>query len=321
MVGCGERIAVPPQREAVQDEDSPQRLPTFSRSVAGRRPMTSLFLSLGLARFAGAQGGAHLSLAQQDFDGNGFVDKEEFMLNARDILDQDKQDDKTFRRGVFEFFEALYEASDIDGDGVLNIHELEFAEFLSSAASRDLAQGGDGDARLENGFGLASARSTHKSFDKNSDGHVSFEEFDDQLHKGFGGYNLLHEDHEDTDGLIEEMFTAADVSGDGSLSVRELQYGTFLVHRFVSSYLVGYCIFNFDADGDHMISQAEVDAGKAEMTPGSLGEHLQHTFRKYDHDGNGFLDSKELIHASLELMFSSLEFEIEPTDGPAPVAP
>lgn len=82
--------------------------------------------ALLLPRPGAAQEGIHLE--GLDANGDGFVDRVELMYVARDILDDQGAVEKRGREAVYEGFAALYEASDIDGDGVLSDAEVRRSE-------------------------------------------------------------------------------------------------------------------------------------------------------------------------------------------------
>lgn len=93
-----------------------------------------------------------------DTNGDGFVDKEEFMLCARDAVD-DRGEVVRSRSALFNYAAGLYDAIDIDGNGLLSSEELKYGR----------RRGGRHAARLCS-CGLACLRACHIEHESASDG-------------------------------------------------------------------------------------------------------------------------------------------------------
>lgn len=94
------------------------------------RACPRLFLALA------ARGGAqefpilHLRdvLGEADGNGDGVVDKSEFLLVAREVASSDSDVDLETE---LSWFEGLFDRADVDGDGVLTRYEAEFLDHLA----------------------------------------------------------------------------------------------------------------------------------------------------------------------------------------------
>eukprot|EP00429_Kryptoperidinium_foliaceum_P004773 CAMPEP_0176011938 /NCGR_PEP_ID=MMETSP0120_2-20121206/5537_1 /TAXON_ID=160619 /ORGANISM="Kryptoperidinium foliaceum, Strain CCMP 1326" /LENGTH=240 /DNA_ID=CAMNT_0017344807 /DNA_START=105 /DNA_END=827 /DNA_ORIENTATION=- len=231
---------------------------------------------------------ASSAFSDMDFDGNGYVDKEEYMYSTRDGLDEVDRHDKATRRAVFAWRSRLYEAADIDGDGVLSPKEVAFGQYLASEAFT--ADGADG----ELDFGAGIAREMHCAADQNGDGIVSVAEFRSAWHRSFEA--LAADADFATWAKVDNFFAQADVNSDGGLSWREWQFVGFLVSDFVLMETAVALREELDLDGNGKVDDWEV----AERLPFAVD-----MFDSADANGDGVLDQRELVNFTASLLSST----------------
>jgi len=239
-----------------------------------------------------------------DIDSDEVVDMEEYMLYAREALHRIGKP-KQFRKLVYESSMQIYDASDIDDDGVLSEREVDFGECLGiellgpinseAVSSEDV--GAWLQANADEAAGLL-----HLA-DEDEDGELDRQEFNVasfsvfysrgvDLHdfEGYAGYDFA-----ELSADMSRCFAVADITGDGRLNQRELQYASFLMLRYVSQASVCTLFHDFDHNMDEVLTREEVEA---RLTPegkqtASLAAEVLESFFSLDADGDGRLDPWE----------------------------
>mmetsp|Transcript_62117 Transcript_62117/g.171796 ORF Transcript_62117/g.171796 Transcript_62117/m.171796 type:complete len:249 (-) Transcript_62117:149-895(-) len=244
-----------------------------------RRP--ERLAALALLRSAGAQP----QLRQLDQNGDGVIDKIELFSGTKDMLDLVGEADKERRNEVYDTVGALYEASDIDGNGVLSGVEIEFAELLS---------------RMHGELGQAHAVEFHKYLDEDQDGSVDPAEFRRIAGRGARSEGL--------EAALALLFRDADVDGDGGLTVLECQYATL---RFIDD--TGIFAASVPKDvhksSTFAISKEELAAGieahaQDQSPEAELLRRALAGFDFADVNGDGRLDEDE-AKALLDVIFAA----------------
>jgi len=260
---------------------------------SGARWLPGAFKSSGLLLLAVPRLGAQVQMVIDTMDTNkdGVVDREEFLLASRDALDA-QQALPVDRSTVYRYAESLYDACDIDGDGMLSSPELSFGQLLTYTAGSHLR--GPAEA-AKHDFGLRVSQQMLSELDKNNDAKVSKDEFyvrarqilDDQ------GWSPLIVEDPRFRVRIDELFAEADVTNDGFLNARELQFADILLTRVVVAEAAGAILKTLDSNSDGIVDMAEVEAILAK-SPGGLLEAIAFHFHKVDSDQDGLLDRKEV---------------------------
>jgi len=244
-----------------------------------------------------------MHIAMSDENGDGHVDKEEFMLAARDMMNEQGSISKSARRWVYKYAEGLYEVADMDNDGVLNEREMEYASYLSRSAlemaekmKKSLDELDDHD------FGLAAAKELLQGIDKNRDGRIDPDEFLSAGRHDFMVWGWTDEnfDRPEVRNWFAETFGRADVDKDGFLGDREVQYAGFLVYRLAINERARTLVYLLDRDGDGLVERWEIqeilDEGWERADGGkTVLHHIHDEFDKADTDGSGFLDHGEML--------------------------
>jgi len=240
-----------------------------------------------------------------DTDGDGIVDREEFMLAARDALAAGGFN-KEFRRHMYQFVTAMYDICDLDDDGVLNEAEVEFLGHISSSAmgqametNEVIIPSTDADS-----FGGEHVLQLLDMLDKDRDGLVSKEEFWRLARATMSQWAETVTRHDVFQEGVDALYDKADVSGDGLLKQRELQFASFALRHFVQQQLQHALLGNVDADGDGRIEWSELDAA-VERAPEGQGRVLSivaDLFDSFDEDGDGVLSAAEAASLSIGVM-------------------
>mmetsp|Transcript_122393 Transcript_122393/g.341468 ORF Transcript_122393/g.341468 Transcript_122393/m.341468 type:complete len:257 (+) Transcript_122393:2-772(+) len=239
-----------------------------------------------------------------DPDGDGRVDRQEFMLASRDILDANGQDDEAFRSFVYRLVGALYDVADMDDDGVLVPSEVEFAELLIKSRSQMMHDGQGSDSELDQEFGGAGATRMLQQLDTNADYKVEVDEFALAFRVAMRRYGAWPDAVFDTPSVREALqatFARADVGGDGALNARELQFAMFLVNKFAVGEMTTDIMDFVDVNRDGRLSHEEavqaVEGARQQMTRrparAVIAEVLLDAFSFADTDGDGLLDIEE----------------------------
>jgi len=297
-------------------------------SLGPRRRLVFSFAAAALAGAATAIGeeveASKTALQERferfDMDGDGATDRGEYLAVAQAAVDAEGAEEATKRR-VMDFYERLFEAADIDGDGRLSEREFDYGELLHTFSVKEhQARGADRDVVPEDEFLLGSAAEVLTDHDANSDGVIDRAEFDAAMLQTIArwGMGRFGDDPEVRDWL-DELFARADVTGDGIMSVKEVQYTAFAADeafrhgQFFVKRWAGMCLEDFDANGDGKISKEELpkDAeegaeGGAERGGKTSGRMLLNSFRKQfavaDADGDGSLDVQEVAKFAAALL-------------------
>lgn len=286
-----------------------ERLTAASRhrpARRGRRRLAPLLL-LG-ARRAAAQ--APLSFWTLDEDGDGVVNKMEFMLATRDMLDASNEE-KSVRNLVYSHAESLYVTCDVDGDGVLDETELAYARYLATAAVHVAEREGRSFAAYD--FEEDGSGDMLRDCDLDGDGWVNEHEFEvnARLDLELWGWEPKHFDVPSVREWLHGRFLKADLNADGLLDARELQFACFLVRAHRSAVLSRRVLQTLDRNLDGKFGFGELTAvvmesrGRPPSLRKSLLDHIVADFWPSDLDGDGALDLVELQ----ELFTRCLVFE------------
>jgi len=243
-----------------------------------------------------------MSFDFMDGNGDGIVDREEYMLSARDSLHSGEPRDKNFRRSVYRFVGRLYDNIDLDGDGVLSRSEIEFGEFLAASAVHEPMDGvgDDGDDGSDE-FGGRRAKQLMRILDMNSDGAICRDEFDVAFKHAFAPLGWTEETFAAprVRMVADLLFNKSDVSKDGFLSARELQYGAFLLNGYAVAETTASMFRDLDTRREGRIGREAVTAArrlaKPNLRPGeaSVADIIDENFEDFDEDSDGALDVQE----------------------------
>lgn len=242
----------------------------------------------------------------RDMDANsdGRVCKQEHMDYALDRLDEMGAEEKMVRKSSLQFSSTLYDVADIDEDGFLNPYEVEYAEYLTRQASHCSTTKG-----CKDHFGVDKAEATFTSFDTDGSGAVNRQEFD-------AGVSILLErlgmdrDMVDPTGLASwtrDMFTKADVVGDGELEMRELQYACFVLKELTLWDIAVATFQIMDTNHDLRVTREEVDAAIADFRrrighhPRSVPELIGEYFDEFDENGDKYIEVSEGMQVALRI--------------------
>jgi len=261
---------------------------------AWRRRELGLSLLLGAAP-ARSQEAAATPVRFESLDGNGdgVVDRMEMMYFVRDTMSKAGEEEKSVREYVYGEVAALYDASDIDGDGVLSELEVEFAERIYLLGR-------------EQDFGLTWAAVMHKSLDTDGDGFVARAEFENFARAALEGDQVAVDSR--------EIFAKADVDGDGGLSVAECHFAALLFVDLEKRHATSALHQAFEAvdkNSDRRVSKDEIAKAAHDSRLAGLPETellqsgMQH-FDTADADGDGHLDefeTRDLVELVLEPFF------------------
>jgi len=253
-----------------------------------------------------------MKLADMDENGDGVLDKEEFMYRTRDTLDSHSKQDKQTRVATYKYAESIYDTCDLDGDGVLNERELEFATFLSSSALQAAREAGTSVRPDLESFVMDVAEEFMPLLDKNRDGRIDLDEFVDAAKVEFKGWGMREEGIESAEmqTLLHHTYARADVTGDGFLSAREMQYGGYLVFRLAAQTMSDSLLESLDQDGNGRIELAELNARLEGVRPRPDGvratsEYMRDEFGRFDQNGDGGLDRGELFSITSQILSGS----------------
>lgn len=244
-----------------------------------------------------------------DTNGDGFVDRVEYMYGARETMDDRSVKDKPYRDSIYNYMSEVYDNSDMDGDGVLSEREVLFGQYLSAAEQRAAGTGVAVSARGGHDFGARDAKRGHKKADTDGDGKVDVSEFGQVW---AGGYprslaDRAADDLEDLSDAVKRLAGEADIDGDGGLTWQEFRFATFLVTSHVAQEAAKALISDLDLDGDGKIARQELIEGIAMMRESKsprLGaaRQVRNNFFNVDFDDNGVLDKFEAFSAAKHLL-------------------
>eukprot|EP00429_Kryptoperidinium_foliaceum_P068624 CAMPEP_0176061598 /NCGR_PEP_ID=MMETSP0120_2-20121206/30711_1 /TAXON_ID=160619 /ORGANISM="Kryptoperidinium foliaceum, Strain CCMP 1326" /LENGTH=323 /DNA_ID=CAMNT_0017395155 /DNA_START=13 /DNA_END=984 /DNA_ORIENTATION=+ len=268
-----------------------------------------------IAALAVAPASAQLlpAFREMDTDENSLVDKEEFMLSLRDQFDAAGHGRGSPQRNfMYRLGEKLYETCDLDADEMLNANEVEFCDFVTASELHAIVTRGTAVEPERCELGLARAQEVLEDLDVDGDGWIDRSEWAQAFHGlvaplGFDRKRLADQEVAEE---IERLFSKADGSRDGRLSVREVQFGAFLINGFIVRELAS-TLFGLDEDGDGAIHESEVlqlVSTVKRPTGKSLAERLLRVFHEADSDGDQCLKRRE-AEAAAALILIGLELE------------
>jgi len=249
-----------------------------------------------------------LSFATLDENGDGVVDREEFMLFTRDAL-REAGEDKAFRRMVYRHADSLYKTCDTDGDGLLTQREVKYAAYLGEAAERLAKSEGGRYADYE--FDEEGSSTMVAALDLDGDGLASKEEFWQGVREDLSSWSWQALSMEDARfrQWMHDTFRDADFDGDGLLDARELQFAGFLVTDRTKTVMAVNVLNALDKNDDMKVDLDEImwgalgrmGKGKPTVRRGVM-DVLVDAFRDIDLDGDGALDLHELLAFSGEIL-------------------
>mmetsp|Transcript_41100 Transcript_41100/g.118222 ORF Transcript_41100/g.118222 Transcript_41100/m.118222 type:complete len:303 (-) Transcript_41100:319-1227(-) len=251
----------------------------------------------------------HASWAQEfkdaDANGDGFVDRQEYMMAARrDLLGSDLDFNDEMKQDAYHIFRRVYDVSDLDGDGVLNGAEMEFLAGLAARESQiGFRKATPREESLDADFSGEKFTALLEHYDANGDKRLSKAEFATAAMQSVFGTESPHESLAQPDlvSRIEEVFVKADVDADDYLNMRQMQFACFLLHGLVTEEIASAIYLAVDNNADGAIYFEEIV--EAAHGPGdSIVEDLLEHFAAADMDSNGWLDADEVkVLAALAL--------------------
>jgi len=329
---CGERV----------HPRTPPRERHGERRAAARHVLSSLATLLAVSPRAMAQdAGADVLLppevkeqfAKLDTNGDGSLDKEEFFaLVGKQTEDTD---DEVVTQRVHKQYERLFAAADMDGDGLLNVRELDYMRTLheqlmlhelrqgliKSFANPDAkepvtASAGEGkeDADL---FGTAHFQAQLDTCDTSGNGVIEKDEFLAAMHHT--AMNLWsigpYIDEPEFSAWLDALWEHADINGDGSLTAKEVQYVAFVAGRmwqtgmFARLVVANTVLREIDLNSDGEIGLDEVTTMTERSLAGSGAEgasignespqnvvgQIQASWAEFDTNGDDRLDRSEIL--------------------------
>lgn len=212
--------------------------------VASRRPRRARQL-LAAAALAGA-GAAHgqevvETPSQQhyrmfDTNADGTVDRAEYIAFAQKALDE-RQAADVVQKSIRDFYNRLFTTADVDGDGVMSPGEFEYGELLHTfAAKARLKNDADPEEMPEDEFNMRFSEAALKEADNNGDGVIDRGEYDAAMRLTLSAWGLdRYLDHPEVTGWLDEMFAKGDLTGDGLMNVKEVQFTAFSADDVLSS--------------------------------------------------------------------------------------
>jgi len=257
---------------------------------------------LGLTA-VGAQAQIAMDIASLDENGDGVVNKEEFMYCVRDTLLDRPEQTKASRKYAYLYAERLYEASDVDGDGVLSEREVEYGKYMSKVASHVAMQIPEDVPSLEEVtdkvFGDSVAKAILLKADADGDGRVDMDEFLEAAGREMMGWGITRSSVNDPQ--VQEgfrtCFQRADMDNDTYLSAREAHFASFLTYHMTVFELTNSMMSMLDLDGDGKVQWLEVAEAPLTMVvgeDGGLRRFIHDMFSEVDADGDSCLDLHEL---------------------------
>mmetsp|Transcript_68965 Transcript_68965/g.193487 ORF Transcript_68965/g.193487 Transcript_68965/m.193487 type:complete len:344 (-) Transcript_68965:125-1156(-) len=321
-----------------------ERLVARSRGAASqprapshaRRHLPALFALSGLATASAQSAVLQETMKRLDKDNDGEVDAAEFKALAYAGREAHVRDDDAWRE-VHAFFSRLFDHCDINGDGKVNLRELEYAEFLASQnvqertvqkvaqAARNAKDGVEaaptGWIEVPDEFGREYAASVLKENDKDGDGKLSREEYNAGMRTSVVNWGWESvADSPDVLRWYDKVFAQGDLDENGSLDVRETHYIALLVDRlfrtnsFTMDRVTSMLYEEVDENRDHMVDKEEVERRAAAVREERAAQGLQgetwsdvifRLFDSCDADGDGRLSEAEVETLALRLVMEA----------------
>mmetsp|Transcript_13 Transcript_13/g.30 ORF Transcript_13/g.30 Transcript_13/m.30 type:complete len:345 (-) Transcript_13:143-1177(-) len=315
LAGAAERYALRPHG------DAPAR-PTHTPHRSRRRLSAAALLWMAAPGRAREAPASTEWLEGFDQDGDGAVSREEFLAAA---MPADDDLDDAVKERLANLYERIFAASDITGDGSLNDAEVQFADGLAVVAMNRFAHllpppedsegQEEGAPNPRDDLGEQRAAHVFATMDLNSDGKVDVEEYMKGIHTvaremGWGEGDL------GDPALVDwssALLARADVTGDGSLDQKEVQFASILLEdalasesgmwyeRSMASNIAKLWAEEYDADGDGRLAGEELE-GLRKLATKELEseddapfiERFVKHFDAADADGDGAVDLAEL---------------------------
>lgn len=274
-----------------------------------RRFSAGLVLLGAAARGRGAAGGV-VTFDVADKDDDGVLDKEEYMMLTRDMVDESGIADPERRRRVFNFAERLFDAADIDSDGLLEPRELEYQDFLLSEIFPGMKSS---DPALFQILSQAQPSLPDPSFlftmvDQNRDTMVDFGEFWQAAKDDFNAMGWKEDfDAPSVQSWLRDIFKGADINGDGWFNADELKFACFRMFGHVDEELARQIMKDLDTNKDGKIDRQEVKKGATRTGwwgpgPQNIRALLCDKFDSADFDEDGMLDEMEARVLAAEIV-------------------
>jgi len=261
-----------------------------SHGLQAVAPVVGGLLLMGRAK-------AVFSFEHMDLNGDGLVDKEEYMLSAKRALDEHTAQES--KAHIYSFNERLFDVADIDGDGLLSPAELRFGEMLVSlelATSLWRMEQGEEVDEVDPSFSIADTEALLAMLDTDRDLVIGSDEFRHFWQETLTdwGYDPAFLDTSELQQVMDTLFAMADVTGNGVLGLRELQYSSLLLAEFGVKDTVYMLFEGLDVDQDGRINRREVRrSAKQDIVDAKLVQHIRERFQSFDIDGNGVIDPLE----------------------------
>lgn len=240
------------------------------------------------------------------------------MLTARDTLNKESIPDRGFRREMYNLIGVVYDCVDLDQDGVLNKQEVEFADFVGNMVSSAIANPTEAlpDTYDDTVFGGDKTMKTMQVIDLDGDGKISLNEFMHLAEGSIKGWGQAMSTKPNFAKGVEELFTKGDVSGDGALGLRELQYATFLLSEFLLTQTSLSLFEELDTDDNGRIQWSELETAletsrqrNANSRVVTVVDIIGSLFHGYDSNKDGALDQEETFKL-VESMIRSMQKQV-----------
>lgn len=245
-----------------------------------------------------------------DKNGDGVISHKEFMRPALRSVESYEGD----RELVIDWWEALFEKSDINLDGDLDDDETRFCAFLAKEAVVALHDPSK-DHVPRDRIGAYSIREMFDRVDRNSDNQIDLAEFalavsDSSEAWGWGVVD------DELAMYIEGMFEKSDGDRDGMLDEDEFHFSTLFLSRdiqgttFANRAVVSRLFKAVDTDRDDRITEREVKeliavnrawGTKAGLARAQTVELIWNKAPEFDADGDGALDRTEVKELAKQL--------------------